>query len=175
MNEVAEYWEQIIKINDWQKKRISKLIVEKLFGTVTQKKIVILGFAFKANTNDTRESPAITVANDLIENGAQIIICDPKVSSSQISKELNKIEKKKELNSEVGFWQFSKDIYQAVINADAVVLLTEWDEYKDLDWEGISKKMRAPAWVFDARSITNKKEIKKAGINFWAIGNGSIN
>ena len=175
LNEVAEYWEQIIKINDWQKKRISKLIVEKLFGTVTKKKIVILGFAFKANTNDTRESPAITVVKDLIENGAQIIISDPKVTSSQISKELNQKEDQKEMNSEVGFWKFSKDIYKSVMNADAVVLLTEWDEYKDLDWEGISKKMRAPSWVFDARSITNKKEIKKAGINFWAIGNGSIN
>ncbi len=175
LNEVAEYWEQIIKINDWQKKRISKLIVEKLFGTVTQKKIVILGFAFKANTNDTRESPSITVVKDLIENGAQIIISDPKVTSEQISKDLSKKEYKKEVNSEVGFWQFSKDIYEAVVNADAIVLLTEWDEYKDLDWNSISKKMRAPSWVFDARSIANKKEIKKAGINFWSIGNGSIN
>ncbi len=173
--EVAEYWEQIIKINDWQKKRISKLIVEKLFGTVAYKKIVILGFAFKANTNDTRESPAIDIVKDLIENGAEILISDPKVTSHQISKNLKQKGDQKEMNSEVGFWKFSKDIYQAVVNADAVVLLTEWDEYKNLDWERISKKMRAPSWVFDARSITNKKEIKKAGINFWAIGNGSIN
>ena len=173
--EVAEYWEQIIKINDWQKKRISKLIVEKLFGTVAYKKIVILGFAFKANTNDTRESPAIDIVEDLIENGAEILISDPKVTSHQISKNLKQKGDQKEMNSEVGFWKFSKDIYQAVVNADAVVLLTEWDEYKNLDWERISKKMRAPSWVFDARSITNKKEIKKAGINFWAIGNGSIN
>ena len=175
LNEVAEYWEQIIKINDWQKKRISKLIVEKLFGTVSLKKIVILGFAFKANTNDTRESPAIDIVKDLIENGAEIIISDPKVTSSQISKELIQKGDQRELTSEIGFWQFSKDVYEAVVNADAVVLLTEWDEYKHLDWERISKKMRAPSWVFDARSITNKKEIKKAGINFWAIGNGSIN
>ncbi len=175
LSEVAEYWEQIIKINDWQKKRISKLIVEKLFGTVSLKKIVILGFAFKANTNDTRESPAIDIVKDLIENGAEIIISDPKVTSSQISKELIQKGDQRELTSQVGFWQFSKDVYEAVVNADAVVLLTEWDEYKHLDWERISKKMRAPSWVFDARSITNKKEIKKAGINFWAIGNGSIN
>ena len=175
LSEVAEYWEQIIKINDWQKKRISKLIVEKLFGTVSLKKIVILGFAFKANTNDTRESPAIDIVKDLIENGAEIIISDPKVTSSQISKELIQKGDQRALTSEVGFWQFSQDVYEAVVNADAVVLLTEWDEYKHLDWERISKKMRAPSWVFDARSITNKKEIKKAGMNFWAIGNGSIN
>ena len=173
LNEVAEYWEQIIKINDWQKKRISKLIVEKLFGTVTRKKIVILGFAFKANTNDTRESPAITVVNDLIENGAQVIISDPRVTSSQISKDLEQKEDQKELSNGVGFWNFSKNIYEAVVNADAIVLLTEWDEYKNLDWERISKKMRVPSWVFDARSITNKKEIKKASINFWSIGDGS--
>ena len=175
LSEVAEYWEQIIKINNWQKKRISKLIVEKLFGTVSLKKIVILGFAFKANTNDTRESPAIDIVKDLIENGAEIIISDPKVTSSQISKELNQKEDQKELISEVGFWKFSRDIYEAVVNADAVVLLTEWDEYKNLDWEMISKKMRPPSWVFDARSITNEKDIKKAGLKFWAIGNGSIN
>ena len=175
LGEVAEYWEQIIKINDWQKKRISKLIVEKLFGTLALKKIVILGFAFKANTNDTRESPAIYIVKDLLENGAEITISDPKVTAEQISKVLKQAGVQEEINYEVGFWQFSKDIYQAVENADAVVILTEWDEYKYLDWERISKKMRPPSWVFDARSIANKKEIKKAGINFWAIGNGSIN
>ena len=84
--EVAEYWEQIIKINDWQKKRISKLIVEKLFGTVAYKKIVILGFAFKANTNDTRESPALDIVKDLIENGAEILISDPKVHHTKFQK-----------------------------------------------------------------------------------------
>ena len=89
LNEVAEYWEQIVKINNWQKKRISRLIVEKLYGTVTLKKIVILGFAFKSNTNDTRESPAISIVKDLLENGAEIIISDPKVNSSQITKDLN--------------------------------------------------------------------------------------
>ena len=175
LNEVAEYWEQIIKINDWQKKRISKLIVEKLFGTVALKKIVILGFAFKANTNDTRESPAIDIVNDLIENGAEIVICDPKVRASQISKDLDSKENQKGSSSEIGYWNFSEDVYETVVNADAIVLLTEWDEYKNLDWERISNKMRSPSWVFDARSITNKKEIKKAGINFWSIGNGSIN
>ncbi len=175
LNEVAEYWEQTIKINNWQKQRIAKLVVDKLFGTVTQKKIVILGFAFKANTNDTRESPAITVVQYLIENGAQIIISDPKVTSTQIVKDLGIKDNQKELNTETGFWKFSKDIYEAVEDSDAIILLTEWDEYKNLDWKRISKKMRAPSWVFDARSISNKKEIIKAGINFWAIGNGSIN
>ncbi len=175
LNEVAEYWEQIIKINNWQKKRISRLIVEKLYGTVTLKKIVILGFAFKANTNDTRESPAISIVKDLLENGAEIIISDPKVKTSQITTDLNLEENHKELNSEFGYWKFSKDIYEAVQDSDAIVLLTEWNEYKDLDWGRISKKMRSPSWVFDTRSISNHKEIKKVGLNFWCLGNGAIN
>ena len=175
LDEVAEYWEQIIKINNWQKNRISRLIVEKLYGTVTLKKIVILGFAFKANTNDTRESPAISIVKDLLENGAEIIISDPKVNASQIAKDLNLEENHKDLNSELGYWKFSKDIYEAVQNSDAIVLLTEWDDYKDLEWERISKKMRAPSWVFDTRSVVNRNEIKKAGLNFWFLGNGEIN
>ena len=174
LNEVAEFWEQIIKINNWQKKRISRLIVEKLYGTVSLKKIVILGFAFKANTNDTRDSPAIEIVKDLIENGAEIIISDPKVKTSQIERDLKMAENYKEINFEYGFWHFSEDIYCAVEDADAIVLLTEWKEYKDLDWEKIEKFMRSPAWVFDARSIAQVEQIKKTGLNVWSIGNGSL-
>ena len=175
LNEVAEYWEQIIKINAWQKKRISRLIVEKLYGTVTLKKIVVLGFAFKANTNDTRESPSISIVKDLLDNGAHIIISDPKVASSQIARDLGQEENQKVSNSEHGFWQYSKNIYEGAANADAIVILTEWEEYKYIDWKMISEKMRSPSWVFDARSIANKKDIQNADMNFWSIGNGSIN
>ena len=174
LNEVAEYWEQIIKINNWQKKRISRLIVEKLYGTVSLKKIVILGFAFKSNTNDTRDSPAIEIVKDLIENGAEIIISDPKVKISQIERDLKMAENYKEINSEYGFWHFSEDIYCAVEDADAIVLLTEWQEYKDLDWQKIENSMRSPSWVFDARSIARVDQIKKTGLNVWSIGNGSL-
>ncbi len=174
LDEVAEYWEQIIKINHWQKKRISRLIVEKLFGTVALKKIVILGFAFKANTNDTRESPAIEIVKDLIENGAEIIISDPKVKKSQIARDLEMEENYKEINSEYGYWHFSEDIYYAVEDADAIVLLTEWEEYKKLDWQKIENSMRSPSWVFDARSIAQVDQIKKTSLNLWSIGNGSL-
>ena len=174
LNEVAEYWEQIIKINNWQKKRISRLIVEKLYGTVSLKKIVILGFAFKANTNDTRDSPAIEIVKDLIENGAEIIISDPKVKTSQIERDLKMAENHKEINSECGFWHFSEDIFCAVKDADAIVLLTEWQEYAHLDWQKIGNSMRSPSWVFDARSIAQVDQIKKTGLNVWSIGNGSL-
>ncbi len=172
--EVAEYWEQIIKINNWQKKRISRLIVQKLFGTITSKKIVVFGFAFKANTNDTRESPSISIVQDLLENGAEVIITDPKVQASQIKKDLDLEEFQRTSNTEFGFWRFSKDIYEAVKNADAILILTEWDEYKFVDWQQISRNMRAPSWVFDARSVSDLDSIRKAGLNVWALGNGSI-
>ena len=86
LEEVANYWEQVILLNEWQKKRISNLIIENFYGTVSLKKIGVLGFAFKSNTNDTRESPAISVIKELLENGANIMIHDPKVTRSQISK-----------------------------------------------------------------------------------------
>ena len=117
---------------------------------------------------------AFTV-KDLLENGAEIIISDPKVNSFQIARDLNLKENHKELNSEFGYWKFSKDIYEAVQDSDAIVLLTEWNEYKDLDWARISKKMRSPSWVFDTRSISNDIKIKKAGLNYWCLGNGAAN
>ena len=111
---------------------------------------------------------------DLLENGAEIIISDPKVNSFQIARDLNLKENHNELNSEFGYWKFSKDIYEAVQDSDAIVLLTEWNEYKNLNWEIISKKMRSPSWVFDTRSISNDIEIKKAGLNYWCLGNGAL-
>ena len=172
LQEVSDYWEQVIKLNDWQTKRISKIIVEKLFSTVSLKKIVILGFAFKANTNDTRESPAIEIVKDLLENGAEIIIHDPKVLPPQIAKDLKLDTKTKEENYEQGSWEYSSDIYESLDKADAVVIVTEWSEYKNLDWQKISEIMRNPAWLFDARSIADQKEIRKTNINYWTVGHG---
>ena len=170
--EVAEYWEQVIKINLWQKRRISKLIVDKLFGTVSLKKIVILGFAFKSNTNDVRESPAISIVKDLIENGAELIIHDPKVKPFQIENEIN--IKQNQTHENVGSWTFSDNIYQSMKNADAAVIITEWDEYKFLDWRKIGNLMRNPSWLFDCRSITKSKDLEDTGINYWSLGDGSL-
>ena len=175
LNEVAEYWEQIIKINYWQKKRITKLVVEKLFGTVSLKKIVILGFSFKANTNDTRESPAINIVQDLLENGAEIVISDPKVKADQIVKELELEENHKKSKNDYGFWRFSKNLYEASDNSDAIIILTEWDEYKKINWKEISKRMRSPSWVFDTRLVANLEDIRKTDLNIWSLGNGIFN
>ena len=172
--EVARFWEAVVELNNWHQHRISQLIVKKLFGTVTNKKICILGFAFKANTNDTRESAAITICKDLLDEGAILNIHDPKVKPSQISMDLgveSKIFKSKEKKTEIG-WQFFENIKDIFDETDAVVVLTEWDEYKNIDWQKVSHKMRKPSWIFDARSILNKNEIKKFNLNLWRIGDG---
>ncbi len=179
--EVASFWEVVVSLNNWHQHRISRLVVKNLFGTVTGKKICILGFAFKANTNDTRESAAINICKDLIEEGAILFINDPQVSPEQISKDLlfneNKIlrniESQNLLNYE-GSWCFEDNIEIAASNSDAIIILTEWDEYAEIDWKLISKKMRKPSWVFDARSVVNEKKVLAADLNLWKVGNGSI-
>ena len=174
LNEVADYWEQVINLNDWQTKRISKLIVQKLFGTVTAKKIALFGFAFKANTNDIRESSAIYIVRDLIENGAKVVIHDPKVTSAQIKRELKLNQNENNHNNELGDWQFEKDPYIASENADAILILTEWKEYQVLDWKKLSTLMRKPSWLFDARGIIKKDEILSSNIHYWCVGDGSF-
>ena len=172
---VAKYWEQVIEINNWQQDRITNLIVEKLFGTISEKKIAILGFSFKANTNDTRESPAIKICRNLIEEGGKLQIYDPKVNDIQIKKDLNNSVSDNESNSdEKGSWKLCSNLIDSTINADALVILTEWDEFKEIDWREISKRMRSPAWVFDTRLITNIDEAKLNGFNIWCIGRGDL-
>jgi len=169
--EVANYWEQVIKLNEWQKTRITKIITKKLFGNLSGKKIIILGFAFKANTNDTRESPAINIVQDLLEEGAQIGINDPKVTIDQMEKEL-KI-KPNISNINYGNWFYVKSLDEIGSEIDAFVILTEWEEYKKIEWENVALKMRKPSWIFDTRSIVDLKLIKKAGINIWRVGDGN--
>ena len=173
--EVAKYWEEVVNINKWNQHRISQLVVKKLFGTVSGKKICILGFAFKANTNDTRESSSIQICNDLIEEGAELFIHDPQVTSKQISKELGleKSNKDKIYDGE-GRWFFMDDIDSEFKNADAVVILTEWDNYTKINWASAALIMRKPAWIFDARPIVNPREIIKNGFNLWRIGDGNL-
>ena len=179
LSEVGDYWESVLKINRWQQHRISQLIVKKLFGTLSNKKIVVLGFAFKSNTNDTRESAAIKICKDLIEEGAELIIHDPKVSSKQIEIDL-KVKPRLGINSENseysknkgGSWQFSKSI-NVFNNAHAVLILTEWQEYKNIEWDFVAKQMIRPAWVFDSRLIVNVELIKKTDLNLWRLGDGS--
>ncbi len=180
LNEVANFWESVVKINSWHQKRISEIIVKKLFGTVANKKLVILGFSFKANTNDTRESAAITICKNLLNEGANLIIHDPKVTSVQIEKDLNRPPTKSIEDEDYSFkdksgnWVHSKFINNLEIfnNAYAIVILTEWGEFRELNWSEIVKGMVPPAWVFDSRSIVNTEEVRDAGLNLWRLGDG---
>ena len=180
--EVAEFWNGVVKMNTWHQHRISKLITKKLFGTLSGKRIAILGFAFKSNTNDTRESAAIQICKDLLEEGAILDIHDPKVNQSQISKELkldaaNIIEGDKissKYPSQEGSWNKVKNLMDTFTNVDAVVILTEWEIYSKINWAEASKRIRLPAWVFDSRSIVNPEAVKENGFNLWRVGDGLI-
>ena len=164
LREVGSYWEKVLELNEWQQSRISHIITKKLFGNLFDKKISILGFSFKADTNDVRESPAIKVCKDLLEEGAVLSIFDPKVESSQIFESLSKEDDERK-NIII-----AKSIQESTLNADAIVILTEWQLFYELRWSEISKKMRKPSWVFDTRGIINVEELKKLGINVWKIG-----
>ena len=164
LNEVGDYWEQIIKINMWQQKRISALVIKSLFGTLSNKRLSILGFSFKANTNDTRESPSINISKDLLQEGARLTFFDPKVSEKQIFKELDGMITQDNV-------MVFDSVLKAADGADAILVLTEWDEFINLDWELLYKNMRKPAWVFDARNFLNKEKLIDIGFKTWTLGN----
>lgn len=169
LEDAADYWEQVISLNEWQKRRISKLIIEVFFGTVFSKKIAILGFAFKSNTNDTRYSPAINIAKDLLENGANLYIHDPQVEEKEISLKLDKGNNGEDCE---GSWRFTKDLKVAFIDADAVIIMTEWEDYLKINWEELSILMRQPSWLFDTRGIIEESSLSNLNLNFWKIGKG---
>jgi UDPglucose 6-dehydrogenase len=164
LHEVAAYWQRVVDLNAWQQHRIAQLVVQRLFGTVTAKRIAVLGFAFKADTNDTREAPAIRICRDLLEEGAQLAIHDPKVSEAQIAADLGR--------DGVGSWQRVESPIAAAEGADAVLILTEWQQYAELDWPALAAVMRQPAWLFDARAIADAPRARAAGLQVWRVGRG---
>lgn len=173
LDEVATYWEQVVFLNTWQQERIAKLVVSKLFGTVNGKTIGVLGFAFKADTNDTRESPAIRICRDLLEEGAVLKVVDPKVSESQITELLGQPAGQRAVcHATDGSWLQVNDVQHAAIGADALLLLTEWQQFASIDWEMVSAVMRQPAWLFDARSRADGMAARAAGLNVWTVGEG---
>jgi UDPglucose 6-dehydrogenase len=168
--EVAQYWQKVIDMNEYQKDRFAQKIIECLFNTVNEKRLTIFGFAFKKNTGDTRESPAIDVCKTLLDEGATLNIYDPKVEKSQIIADLTSPrvtsfpeEVKKSLN-------IFSDPYEAVIGTHAIVIVTEWDEFIELDYQRIYKSMMKPAYLFDGRKILNHEELQDIGFHAITIG-----
>jgi UDPglucose 6-dehydrogenase len=169
LNAVADYWEQVIIMNDHQKRRFSNNIVQTLYNTVADKKIAFLGWAFKKDTNDTRESAAIYVANDLIYEQAKIAVYDPKVSRKKMLSDLDYLESRTAEENAKRVFTF-EDPYLACEKAHAIAILTEWDEFATYDWQKIYDGMQKPAFVFDGRNILNKAELEAIGFVYQAIG-----
>ncbi len=169
LDEVSEYWNQVIKINDYQKERFAKNIMKSLFGTVSDKKITLLGWAFKKNTNDTRESAAIYIADLLIENGAEICVYDPKVSQQRMLADLDYLNSRSSQENNRAL-TCVEDPYEACKDSHAIAIITEWDEFKSFDWESIYKSVVKPAKVFDGRNILDGEQLKDLGFDVYSIG-----
>lgn len=175
--EVAEYWEQVVKMNDFQKRRFVARIVRTLFNTVSDKKIAIWGFAFKKDTNDTRESAAIYVCRDLLEERAKISIYDPRVTEEQIRGDLAEAMMgpdgrltpayEKLLNNNV---EIVSSAQAAAHDAHAIAVLTEWDEFKSLEFAHIYNSMKKPAFIFDGRNILDRPKLSNLGFQVHSIG-----
>lgn len=169
LDEVADYWEQVILMNDYQKKRFADRIIRTLYNTVSGKKIAFFGWAFKKDTNDTRESAAIYIADALIEERAHIMVFDPKVTRAQMLNDLNQLGTRASEENE-RFLSVAKDAYQVADESHAIALLTEWDQFKTLDYGLIYEKMLKPAFVFDGRRILEKEALKSIGFRMYTIG-----
>ncbi|KAA5827413.1 UDP-glucose 6-dehydrogenase [Algibacter amylolyticus] len=172
LNEAADYWEQVILINEHQKNRFSDNIVKTLYNTVSGKNIAFLGWAFKKDTNDTRESPAIKVADNLLNEQALISVYDPKVIEERIYADLDYLNTRSEEENR-SLLKVMTNPYQACDNVHAVAVLTEWDEFKDYDWKKIYANMQKPAFVFDGRGVLNKEAMESIGFVYYKIGSGS--
>lgn len=169
LDEVADYWEQVCIMNDHQKRRFAANIVKTLYNTVSGKKIAFLGWAFKKDTNDTRESAAIYVADDLLFEQANIAVFDPKVEEPQVYSDLNYLNTRSKEENAKGVSVYN-DPYAALEGAHAIAVLTEWDEFKEYDWQRIYDNMKKPAFVFDGRNLLDGDKLKEIGFVFQAIG-----
>ena len=164
--EVSAYWESVVKINDWQKRRFAGRIVQELFNTVTGKRIAILGFAFKKDTNDTRETAAISVCQDLLAEGAEVVVYDPKVREIDIRQDV--------LGNAVNDnLKVAGSAAEAAAGAHAIAVLTEWDEFKSIPYAEIYENMPKPAFIFDGRNILPHAELRKIGFRVYPIGKAS--
>ena len=160
LKEVADYWEGVVKINDYQKERFVLNMMHAMFNTLAGKKICLLGFAFKADTGDTRESPAIRVSKRLLEERAEVVISDPKALENA----------KKDLEGVDGKISFMEDPYKAADESHAIAVMTEWEIYKNLDFQKIYKSMVKPAFIFDGRNIVDHQKLYEIGFNVYPLG-----
>ena len=176
---VAAYWEQVLAINDYQKSRFAQNIVSSMFNTISGKRIAPWGFAFKKDTNDTRESAAIRIAHDLLDEQARLAIYDPQASAAQILSDIestfhdrNGDLSERERSAICGGVEICDSPAEAAENAHAIAVLTEWDEFRTLDYEAIYESMHKPAFLFDGRNLLDARALASVGFEVHSIGKG---
>ena len=166
--EVSAYWRQVVQINDWQKRRFAERIVHALFNTVADKRIAVLGFAFKKDTNDIRESPALSVVRDLLAEHARVVVYDPQVPAEEIKAAV--------LGEGVDNPRLTiaASAFEAADGAHAIAVLTEWDEFKQIGFKEILSRMMQPAFVFDGSNILDLEELSRMGFQVHGIGKSVV-
>jgi UDPglucose 6-dehydrogenase len=160
LDEVADYWESVVRINEYQQERFILNMLNAMFNTLAGKKICILGFAFKADTGDTRESPAIFIARRLMEEKADLVVSDPKALANA----------REDLKGASGSISFIENPYEAARGSHAIALLTEWSTYRELDFEKIYRDMAKPAFIFDGRNILDHQKCFEIGFDVYPTG-----
>jgi UDPglucose 6-dehydrogenase len=164
LHEVAQYWESVLNMNEYQESRFVKKMIREMFNTIVGKRVALFGFAFKADTSDTRESPAIYIAQKLLDERAKVVITDPKaLDNARI-----------DLAGAAGDLDFVTDPYEAAKGAHAVAIMTEWGLYRSLDWEKIYRSMEKPAFLFDGRNILDHSRLYEIGFNVYPLGRPSL-
>jgi UDPglucose 6-dehydrogenase len=170
LTEVAAYWQQVVDMNDHQKKSFTTRIIHTMFNTVTMKKIAVFGFAFKKDTGDVRETPALTVCDMLMQDGAIVHVYDPKVERKAAIEEFG--IKGIEVKDEQFIFTDSPD--EAVKDAHAIVVLTEWEEFKTYDYEKFYSMMMKPAFLFDGRNLLDPFGLEKIGFEVHLLGKSRV-
>ncbi|KZT59278.1 nucleotide sugar dehydrogenase [Calocera cornea HHB12733] len=170
--EVAAYWRQVVEMNEYQKRRFSKRVVDTLFNTITGKKIAVLGFAFKADTGDTRESAAITLIKNFQAERALVTIYDPQVLHTQIWSDLMEASPGVPLETIKRQVSIANSALEACRDAEAIVIATEWKEFRTIDWADVYTRMTKPAFVFDGRLLVDAEKLREIGFKVTVIGRG---
>jgi len=177
--QVAEYWHSVVHINDYQKQRFVERVIEAMFNTISGKRVAVLGFAFKKDTGDTRETPAIDVCRGLLADGASLAIYDPQVTEARIHEDLHlgKFEWDHPRSSagpaatpHKDDVTVAEDAYAACAGAHGLTVMTEWDEFKTLDFRRIFDGMMKPAFVFDGRNILDHAALRDIGFVVYGLG-----
>ena len=164
LKEVADYWERVVRINEYQEQRFVLTILKAMFNTLAGKRICLFGFAFKANTGDTRESPAIFIAKKLLDEMSEVAITDAKALENARSDLAG-------LNGKVFYVE---DPYEAAVGCDAIAVVTEWDLYRTLDYGRILDTMARPAFIFDGRNILDHQALFELGFNVYPLGRPAL-